>query len=108
MSRIYTVSATDLKHISFCESDLVSSVLQNIAVILTTPKGSVPLYRDFGINTKILDKPMPIAKVLMISEVREAIERWESRATVQNITFFEDLSNPGKLVPKVEVEIHGA
>lgn len=102
----YTVSATDLGKLRFNEVDTINSVLQNIAVILSTPKGTVPLYRDFGLDWRHLDKPMPVAKVLMISEVREAIERWEPRATVQNISFSVDPAQPGTLIPTVEVEIN--
>ena len=49
----FTVSATDLGHLSFNEQETVNSVLQNIAVILTTPKGTVPLYRDFGLDMSL-------------------------------------------------------
>lgn len=58
----YKVKATDLTNIRFNETDTLSSVLQNIAVILSTPKGSVPQYREFGLSVVFLDKPMPIAK----------------------------------------------
>jgi len=50
------------------------AVLQNIALILATPKGSVPLYRDFGLSWEPLDKPMPVAQAMMTGEVRETIE----------------------------------
>lgn len=102
----YTVSATDLGRLRFNEADTVNSVLQNIAVILSTPKGSVPLYREFGIPFDILDKPIPIAKNMIIAPVREAIERWEPRATFVDIRFSGDVSQPGSLIPIVEVEIH--
>lgn len=102
----YTISAADLGRVRFNETDTVNSVLQNIAVILATRKGSVPLYREFGLDNSFLDKPMPVAKMLMIAPVREAVETWEPRATVLNVSFKEDLSNPGALIPTVEVEIH--
>lgn len=101
----YTVRATDLGKIRWSDPELVSSVLQNIAVILSTPKGSVPLYRDFGLSTVFLDKPMPMAKMMMIAEIREAIEKWEPRARYTGISFSEDVS--GALWPAVEVEIIG-
>lgn len=101
----FTVSATDLKHLRFNEQETVNSVLQNIAVILSTPMGTVPLYREFGLDWSFLDKPMPIAKVLMVAPVREAIQRWEPRATVLNVFAREDPSRPGLLIPTVEVEI---
>ena len=50
-------------------------------------------------------KPMPVAKVMMIGEVQEAIEAWEPRAAVVNIGFAENPLEPGRLVPTVEVEI---
>lgn len=102
----YTVSAADLKKIRFNEKATVDSVLQNIAVILSTPLGSVPLYRDFGLDWSFLDKPMPVAKVLAVAPVREAIERWEPRAMVLGISFSEDPVRPGILIPTVEVDIN--
>ncbi|MCI8808839.1 MAG: hypothetical protein HFF84_01705 [Oscillibacter sp.] len=41
----YTVSATDLANIQLKEEDEVKEILRNVAVILSTPKGSVPMYR---------------------------------------------------------------
>ena len=55
----YLVSANDLTAISLGEQDTVASVLQNIAVILSTPKGTVPGYREFGIDiSDILEPPI--------------------------------------------------
>lgn len=103
---IRKVSSTDLGRLRLKETDTVSSVLQNIAVILATRKGSIPFYREFGLDNSFVDKPMPVAKVLMVAPVREAVETWEPRATVLNVDFKEDPSNPGAIIPTVEVEIH--
>lgn len=102
----FQVRASDLGNIRFAESETVSSVLQNIAVILSTPRGSVPLYREFGLDMSFLDKPIPVARTMMISRVREAIERWEPRAKVVNVTFSGSVSAPAQLDPVVEVEIN--
>lgn len=101
----YQVRATDLGNIRLNEPETMSAVLQNIALILATPKGSAPFYREFGISNEFLDKPVPVAKAMMISEVREAVEEWEPRAAVMNVRFSEDAAEPGRLVPVVEVEI---
>lgn len=101
----YMVSATDLKAVRFNEENTVNAVLQNIAVILSTPLGTVPLYRDFGLDWSFLDKPRPIAEVQMVAPVREAIHRWEPRATVLNVFPGSDPAQPGMLIPTVEVEI---
>lgn len=103
----YKVNAADLTNIRFRENETVSSVLQNIAVILSTPKGTVPLYREFGLSAVFLDKPTPLAKMMMTAEVREAIERWEPRAQFVSISFKESVTQPGTLWPTVEVEIIG-
>lgn len=101
----FQVSASDLGNIRLNEPDTVNAVLQNIALILATPKGSVPMYRDFGLSQEFLDKPAPVARAMMVSCVREAIEEWEPRAAVKQISFTESGLEPGKLVPTVEVEI---
>ena len=56
---IYGVSAPNLANLRLNETNTVASVLQNIAVILATPKGTVPMYRDFGIEMDYLDLPLP-------------------------------------------------
>jgi len=102
---MYKVSPYDLTQIVLNESDTVSSVLQNIAIILSTWQGSVPLYRNFGLPGNFVDKPIPVAKTLIVAEVQEAIRIFEPRAKIINITSEIDVNNPGKLIPIVEVEI---
>lgn len=101
----YTVSATDLKDIRLDEENEIKEVLRNVAVILATPKGSVPMYRDFGLDMSFLDKPANVAKNLAVIPVREAIEEWEPRAVYKDMTLTPDLSNPGKLSFNVQIEI---
>ena len=81
-------------------------MLQNIAVLLATRQGTVPLYREFGLPMRFLDKPTHIARPMMVSEVKEAIERFEPRAAFVRVLFDQDAGVPGKLIPTVEVEIH--
>ena len=101
----YTVSATDLANIQLNEEDRVKEILRNVAVILATPKGSVPMYRSFGLDMSFLDKPMNVAKNMAVIPVKEAIEEWEPRATYKDITLYPDPSNPGKLTFTVQIEI---
>ncbi len=101
----YTVSSTDLANIQFQEEDEVAEVLRNVAVILATPKGSVPMYRDFGLDQSFLDKPMNVAKTLAVIPVKEAIEQWEPRAVYKGITMSFSVSDPGTLEFAVQIEI---
>lgn len=101
----YTVSATNLEHIQLNEKDRTKEILRNVAIIIATPKGSVPMYRSFGLDMSFLDKPMNAAKNMAVIPVREAIEGWEPRAVFKDITLYPDPSNPGKLTFTVQIEI---
>lgn len=102
----YKVSPDDLGALRLNEVDTVTSILQNIAIILATRQGTVPLYRGFGLPQKFVDKPIPVAKALLYAEVKEALEEYEPRAEIVGITFREDTAHPGWLIPTVEVEIN--
>lgn len=99
----YTVTAGAA--LTLNETDTVASVLQNVAIILATRRGTCPLYRDFGISMDFLDRPMPVAKTLAYAEIKEAIEAYEPRASVIGVTFEEQADTPGLLIPIVEVNI---
>jgi uncharacterized protein len=101
----YKVSTRDISKISLNESDTVTSVMQNIAIILSTRQGTVPLYRGFGLPMNFIDKPIPVAKTLMIAEITEAIAEYEPRANLISVSFEIDESAPERLIPTVEVEI---
>ena len=103
---VHKVNPRDLSTITLNQSDVVASVLQNIAIILSTRQQSVPLYRGFGLPMRFIDKPIPVARPMMIAEIQEAIMEFEPRATLLGVTFEIDESAPGKLIPTVEVEIN--
>ena len=60
---------------------------------------------SFGLPQKFVDKPLPVAMPMMYSEVKEAVEEYEPRAEVVNVTFAADRNAPGRLIPTVEVNI---
>lgn len=97
----------DLSHISLNEQDTLTSILQNVAIILSTVKGTCPLYRQFGISAEYVDKPIPVAQVVMYADIKEAIEEYEPRVEVTGIDFAVSASEPGKLIPTVTVEVIG-
>lgn len=103
---VYTVSSKDIGAFDFGQGGEVEKTLQDIAVVLATPKGSVPLYREFGVEMDFLDLPMPAAEQLLRSRVREAVERWVPNAIVRSVDFEEDGSMTGRADPIVEVEIY--
>lgn len=100
----YIVKAYALEKINLAPETTVEEVLQNVSVIISTPKFSVPLDRGLGLAQRFLDKPIQVAQTILISEVMDAIEEYEPRAEVENITF-ELGDRPGLLIPVVEVNI---
>lgn len=95
-----------MKTIRLNEQDTVSSVLHNVALILATPKGTIPMYRDFGLDREFLDMPIPEAEVRMIAPIREAVQEWEPRATVKDVFFTKSGDGSGRLLAHVEIEIN--
>ena len=95
-------------HVDFSPEG-VMEILQNVRTILATRKVSVPLDRDFGISWDNVDQSLPAAKMLMRSEVIDAIERYEPRAKVTSVDFAEDVEGAmdGVLKPIVTVQIGG-
>jgi phage baseplate assembly protein W len=69
------------------ERDAVKSVLQNIRVILTTPKGSDVHRPDFGSELyRFIDQPLTAVTAGKIKAyIVDEIERWEPRVKVKEV-----------------------
>ncbi|SMO74521.1 hypothetical protein SAMN06269117_1256 [Balnearium lithotrophicum] len=79
----------------------IEEIVQNVRTILATPKGSVPLMRDFGISWDLIDTLTPELEMKLKEEIYSQIEKWENRAKVKRISIIP--SQDGK--PKVEVTL---
>lgn len=100
-----TITAGLPQTFEFIENDTLRSIAQNIALISSTKQGTVPCYREFGIPMSFIDKPMAVARTMMISELTEAIDLFEPRAEILNITFDTEGE---KSYPKLEVGLRNA
>ena len=98
------VTVSILREINMEPQTETEEIMQNVAVILATPKFSVPLDRGLGLQMTFLDKPVPAARPLAIGDVMDAIEEGEPRVRVKEVDFLED-GMLGRFVPAVEVEI---
>lgn len=99
--KLYVVEP--LKNINFGATG-VDEVLQNVAFILATSLMSCPLDREFGWDSNI-DKPIDIAKLMVMAQITEAITNFEPRAEIVSIEVSSDAMK-GKLIPKVKVKIN--
>lgn len=91
--------------ISLIENDLVKSVSQNLLLIISTRKGTIPMYREFGLPMNFVDKPAEVAEALIVSEITEAVEEFEPRCELKKIDFEPNAYSPWKLTVILGVEI---
>lgn len=97
------VRSDDRRPLALMEQNEQASILQNIAVLLGTKKGTVPMYRDFGLPMEYIGKPMTIAETLLLNEVTEAVRKFEPRATVNECSL--KINDDNQYVAELEVEI---
>lgn len=86
----------------------IDEIIQNIRIIVTTIKGTLPLDRGFGVKGDFIDLPAPIAKAVLISEIAEEIEKQEKRVKITRVEFLETENTEaidGKLTPKIFFKI---
>lgn len=64
----------------------LDDINQCVMVILTTQQGTDPLRPGFGVDVlSYIDKPVSIAVPNLIRRIKEAIELWETRVTVEQV-----------------------
>lgn len=102
----YFITPGTAAKINLAPETVVEEVLQNLTMILSTIKSTVPLDRNFGLSARFVDKPTPVAEAMLVSEVLDAIEQYEPRAEIVNISFERD-EGTGKIIPRLEVNING-
>ena len=83
----------------------VESILQNVKTIISTIKGTVFFNRDFGIDGKLVYKPMSILLVDLITDIYNQIEQYEPRVEVLTVDFDTDETMDGILNTRVIVRI---
>lgn len=99
----YKVNSAGNYSLSLQQDSKVFSVLQNIALLLNTKRGTVPMYRDFGLPMEFVDKPIDVAENMAYVEISDALEEFEPRAKLEDV-YFEKTAN-GKMSITVEVSI---
>lgn len=100
----YEISGGETPPINFAPATLAEEVMQNVRMIISTVKYSVPMDREFGIDGAVIDRPVNVAKAHLSNEIFRAVRRYEPRAVIESIDFDGDES--GQLTPKIKVQIN--
>lgn len=82
-------------------ADWLAELDRQLALLLSTREGTMPLDRAFGLNMDFADMPTEAAKSLYTAEVTEKVSKFIPEVRVQEVTWTG--GNTGKLFPKVVI-----
>lgn len=83
----------------------VQETIQSIYILVNTALGEVPCYRDFGIDSSYLHKPIQMAQAMYAAAITSAFEKFIDNVTIDEIKFTNDSNDPSVLYPILEVTI---
>ena len=88
------------------ERELRNDILNKCEFLLTLIKGTIPMNRDIGIDPGIVSQPLYIAQQMYTMSAIETIEKYETRAIVEEVQF-ETTAGAGNMIPKVRLIYNG-
>ena len=101
----YTIDCSQGVALTLEPEDHVAEIIQSIFILLNTPQGSVPCYREFGIDNSFLHKPIQVAKTLYAAAISDAIDAFIPGVQLQRVSFAGNADAPTTLRPILEVII---
>lgn len=81
----------------------VERILQNVSNLLSTIKGEIPLGRDIGLSSELIDMKINELAPVYTKEIIKLIHSKEPRAKVKSVKF--ETNGKGRVYPTVEVSI---
>lgn len=82
----------------------LEEIAQNVWCIIATLKGTVPLDRAFGIDSRVIDEPIGVAQAKLSAEIATAIRTFEPRARLQQVFYSGDGAD-GQLNITARIEV---
>lgn len=84
----------------------VQDIAECLRILCATPIGTQEGDRTIGIDpTVFLDKPLEVAKSLLVGELVEAVSTYEPRARVVRVDWLDSDLMHGQIIPKVVWEL---
>jgi uncharacterized protein len=103
--RIEITSTTD--RFNLAPATVIEEVIQNVRMILTTRRGTVPLDRNFGLDWAFVDQPPDVSRARMTADIISQVRRYEPRAKVVQV-LIDPSTDPaqGIFKPRVIIEVN--
>ena len=98
-----TIDFSNGVDLTFEPDSRTSELIQSIFILLNTPRGSVPCYREFGIDTAYLHKPIQTAKTMYAAAITEGINAFIPGVQLNHMSFANNADTPSTLIPILEV-----
>lgn len=81
--------------------DKLAELDRQLALLLSTPEGAMPLDREFGVKMDFVDKPLEVVKSLYTAEVTKKVPRFIPWVRVYEVTW--GYGEQGHIKPKVVI-----
>jgi len=98
----YTSSLYDFELESTLASEDAARQFRRVAFLYSTPVGSIPTDREFGIDMSFLDRPAETSHALFVAEIVDKTAKFVPAVRVKSVTWDADAN--GKAKPKVVIE----
>lgn len=98
-----TVDLSKPLDLSLFPDDREAELLQQLYCLLMTDKGSVPCYRDYGVDTDWLHRPINAARSAYAVAIHQAVQTYLPTVKVNAIRFTAKALEPDHLYPVLEV-----
>lgn len=89
------------------DEDTLKEIDRGLQFLLSTPKGSYPLDRGFGIDYAFLDKPAPVAANMLAAELKDTIPAMDPRVQLDRVEVERD-DMTGTLKPTIYLKENDA
>lgn len=88
------------------ERELREEILNKATFLLSCIKGTIPMNREIGMDPDIMSKPAYIARNLYTISAIELIDKFEPRASVEEVLFMAS-GDAENIIPKVVLVYNG-
>jgi hypothetical protein len=74
----------------YYDATTIAEIKKNVSSLLSTPAGTIPGDRNFGINPEFISSPREIAQNKLALDIVEKLEIYEPRVELRKVTFESD------------------